>query len=347
MPGDLRSNEVASLNPYVNAKDNPQIASANELLEQSASQPPEVEFDPNALIQREKDEWKRVLGAEVKVKPLPDTITEEVVKKLEDKGFGLRYIPELNFMKYSYLQGHGEQEYLDALCSSYPNWTANVPEDWFWKMVKDRKIDFPFLEGMWVGIETMPKPKSGEDYKGKSFVDKLIVNRFNQSWASIYTILEEEKERNLQDIGLSTSIHASNPAHIRFPDAIEWNLLGLREGWNDEQRLELTDSSYLGNDKERIGEDKPPFILVAGGGLTTTFVQSADEGAGDVGFRLMVVFEQEKTPPKSEAAIYFASPSGAIPLANAFIMGRHSIKGALSNRKRDHRFESIRKKQNT
>ena len=44
----------------------------------------------------EKRVWQDVLGTLVDIKPLPDYITPEIVKSLEDLGMGLRYIPALD-----------------------------------------------------------------------------------------------------------------------------------------------------------------------------------------------------------------------------------------------------------
>src|SRR3989344_2165267 len=110
------------------------------------------------------------------------------------------------------------EDYLKELTKEYPNWKPkeslndtelkdhNVSrnlEEWYWKSVKSGEIDFPNLPGVWVAVETMPKPKIGDKYKKTWISDKLgFEDRFNVSWDDAQKAINKERKAILSEAGL-------------------------------------------------------------------------------------------------------------------------------------------------
>ncbi|OGH10712.1 MAG: hypothetical protein A3B38_04490 [Candidatus Levybacteria bacterium RIFCSPLOWO2_01_FULL_36_13] len=337
--GITRADVVAELDPYkVREKGNEKAA--KELLgpEPQPEPQPEPEFNPQEIIKREKNEWKKVLGgAAFDIKDLPHQIDEETFKTLEKAGFDLRYIPNLNLAGLNWLKRLGAEGFMNDRLEVYPNW-KNIPEEWYWEQVKARNIDFPFLPGMWVAVENVKVPQGDQPYDVRPFADFFAPYkpRRDVSWDFIYQELESKGKGKLAELGIAKD------AHIRLPDFIEWNVLNQRENWDQGIKLEWTDSSYFGKDKQRIGDKKPPFVLVAD--ENEALVVNVSEDTNDLGFRLMIVFDKEEKPPKPLPPL---SPlmTGPAALAVPIILGNEKIKEMRINRKRDRRFSDIRKPQ--
>ena len=159
----------------------------------------EKSINKEQLILEEKEAWKRVLGTEVEVKPLPTILTLEIKSNLEKYGFKLRYIPALN-LEPEYLKNNSVEDYLKRLNERYPKWKPydSLNEDerfnylvsrnlkkWFWEGVKTNLIDFPKLPGQWVAVETIEKPDF-PPYQKSSLTEVLGFNdRFNISWMDL------------------------------------------------------------------------------------------------------------------------------------------------------------------
>jgi MoxR-like ATPase len=242
----------------------------------------------------EQDAWKRVFGTEIDIQPLPAGITPEVRKNLERMGMELRFIPSLNLDTLGDLKRKGEESYLSDLQRRYPNWkryeslsdteksdhsiSRNI-EEWYWRNVKDGKIDFPQPHGVWVAVETMPKPSIGESYEETSVSKKLgFTDRFSVSWNDAQTATQKAKRSILSEAGLSGG-------DVRMLEAWEWNLLANREGWGKSDTYEWT------NTEGRVS-----------GGSRRVIVGGADDGGaafaswghpvfsfGVLGFRVAVV----------------------------------------------------------
>ena len=205
---------------------------------------------PEAL-RGEQDSWKRVLGVEIFIPPLPASVTPEVRMNLEMMGMELRFIPHLDLDTVDALKREGEEKYLDDLQSRYPNWrryetldeaqrrdhmvTRNL-EQWYWGLVKDGKTEFPRLPGTWVAVETMPKPVFGGHYAPSRISEKLgFEDRFNVSWDNASGAISREKRNILSEAGLSSG-------DVRMLEAVEWNLLANREGWGRTDTYEWTNT---------------------------------------------------------------------------------------------------------
>ena len=255
---------------------------------------------PEATVAQEgpRDEqsaWKKVLGTEVDIQPLPASITPEVRKNLERMGMELRFIPSLNLDTLGNLKRKGEESYLSDLQRRYPNWkryeslneteqsdhsiNRNI-EEWYWRNVKDGNIDFPQPHGVWVAVETMPKPSTGETYKRTSVSEKLgLSDRLSVSWNDAQTAIQKAKQSILSEAGLPES------SDIRMLEALEWNLLANREGWGKSDTYEWTNTELRDS-----GESARVFVGYGVGGGAANAAWSHPGSSGDgLGFRVAVV----------------------------------------------------------
>jgi hypothetical protein len=251
------------------------------------------------LHQREQKAWQNTLGAHVEVKSLPDYVTPEVRSNLERMGFGLRYIPAIDLSQSAYISVVGIDRYQAALERQYPRWKPyeslykkqrdhSVPrnlEKWFWHRVSHGDIGIPVLSGQWMAVETVEKPEYGKTYASTPFAERIGFqdDRFSAPWNDVRDAIEREKPKIITDIGLS-----GMPADIRFLEAIEWNLLGNREGWGKTNTYEWTKTGYR-SELDNLG------LLVAGnydeGGAAAVRWSYPNDSYDDVGFRAAVVLD--------------------------------------------------------
>lgn len=233
------------------------------------------------LVKREQEAWQRVLGTRIEVKLLPESVTVEVKENLERMGFSLRYVPALDIGNLADLRERGVDEYLTELQRQYPKWRPfeslsdrergdhtvprNLAQGYYWRRVRDGSIAFPVLPGQWMGVETVDKPTYGDKYARTPFAESLGVrhDRFCVSWNDAHNAIEREKARILSDIGIS-----ERSVDLRFLEALEWNLLGNREGWGKTNTYEWTSSEYR--------DSRDSFRLTVGG--------SARGGASNVSY---------------------------------------------------------------
>src|SRR5205823_4531563 len=171
----------------------------------------------------------------------------------------LRYVPRLELGTIDDLRSKGVDRYLEELQQKYPKWKQlesltdrevvdhaiprNLQEN-YWSRVEYSDIAFPILPGQWMAVETVNMPSSGEKYAITPFAERLGFqgDRFNVSWNDAHTAIEREKGRILSDIGVS-----GESADLRFLEAIEWNLLGNREGWGKTNTDEWTNTECHGS----------------------------------------------------------------------------------------------------
>jgi hypothetical protein len=210
------------------------------------------------LARGEQEAWQNMLGARVEVKPLPDSVTPEVRRNLEQMGFNLRYVPALDLGSVSHIREKGVVSYLTELQRKYPKWKPfeslsdrekanhSVPRNlkkWFWEQVKIEAIDFPVLPGQWLAVETVEKPAYGIKYAQTPFAEKLGFRdgRFNVTWGKPKDAIDRQKKGILSEIGLARG------ADLRFLETLEWNLIGNREGWGKTNTYEWTNTRYRGS----------------------------------------------------------------------------------------------------
>jgi len=206
-------------------------------------------------LKNEQEAWKKVLGVEVEVPPLPDSVTPEVREKLKELGMELRFIPNVSLDTIAEIKKSGVDEYLKNLQRRYPNWHKyetltdsqkgdhSIPRnlnEWYWNLVKDEKVSFPQLSGKWMAVETMPKPKYGDKYSPSTITDELgLEDRFNVTWNDANKAINTAEGNILFAAGLSVI-----GVQVRMLEAIEWNLLANREGWGKTDTYEWTNTEY-------------------------------------------------------------------------------------------------------
>lgn len=250
---------------------------------------------PEILVP-ERDAWKPVLGTDVEVKPIPAfATTPEVRRNLERLGLELRYIPELNLGTLDDLKRMGEEKFLQELEKRYPKWrryeslgdreegdhsiSRNLRE-WYWELAKDGNVDFPKMPGLWVAVETMPKPPYGDKYKTSPITSLLgVPDRFNVSWNDATKAIDRKKRDLLSQAGLPAS------SDVRLLEALEWNLLGNREGWGKTDTYEWTNTEY-----REPGDSGRVLVGRSGrGGAANADWDRPALSNDDLGFRVAVV----------------------------------------------------------
>lgn len=281
MSEKLTPEEVARLDPFGARK----IPASKEL---------EKLFEAD-LIEAENEAWKKILGADFIILPLPTEITQEVKHRLETEGFTLVFLPSLDLVA-SQLKRKTPARYLKELTARYPKWkpfeslsdrkksnckvTRNL-EKKFWEDVKEGTVDLPTLPGSWLAVETLPKPNYGQKYQKTLFGQRLgFENRFNVSWHDAKEAIDKAKPKFFSDIGLRCG-------EVRFLNVLEWNLLANRFGWGETNSYEWTNTEYRGPGGS--------FRLIVGyfgngGAANVNWASPGSAYGGYVGFRLAVVF---------------------------------------------------------
>jgi hypothetical protein len=218
----------------------------------------------------------------------------------------LRYLPSLDLNEASWL--HEEkwqkistqeriseevrhyhlQDHIRRLKELYPGWT-NLSE-LYWRFVHDRTLSFPGLPGQWMAVEAVQKPALGNTYEETEFAKVLgfETDRFHASWNDVTEAIERKKALILEDLGLA----GHQDVNVRLLEALEWNLLGNREGWGQTNTYEWTNTLFC----RLFGYTR--FLIVgssAKGGVGSVSARSPVSTADDLGFRAAVVFEESKT----------------------------------------------------
>lgn len=257
----------------------------------------ELRDDQQKALVSEGDAWRKILGKDVEIVPAPSVVTPEVRRNLERLGFELRFIPKLDVGAIDDLKRKGEKRYLDELQKRYPGWrryeslsdtewndhsVGRNLEEWYWRQVKDGDIDFPRLPGVWVAVETMPKPSYGDPYKETPVTDRLgLSDRFSVSWNDAQAAIQKAKRGILSEAGLPSSLD------VRMLETHEWNLLANREGWGATNTYEWTNT-----ESREAGGSGRVFAGGSGGGGAANVYWGRPGGSDDnVGFRLAVVLD--------------------------------------------------------
>lgn len=220
----------------------------------------------NKIIENERREWKKILGVDTEVLPLPNSVTPDVIGNLKILGMELRFVPRIDYgtkddvnkkaKTLSLKKGIvdvGIQNYLKNFEKKYPNLhqyeslldsqkrdpsiSRNLSE-WYWNSIKSGEINFPNLSGKWIAVETIPKPDKGENYTPSTITEILgFKDRFNVSWNNANDAINKEKEYILLNAGLDNG-------NVRMLEAVEWNLLANREGWGKTDSYEWTNTGH-------------------------------------------------------------------------------------------------------
>jgi len=267
-------------------------------IERASSRNPE-----GLVIEQEKNAWRSVLDVEVDVKPFPDYLTLDVQKNLKGIGFELRYIPALNLGTIDDLREKEVKDYTYELQERYPNWKssdlkkspahsdppiARNLDDVYWKWVRDGKADFPSLPGQWLAVETAEKPKLHTEYENTEIARKLgFPDSRYKSWNDINATFESRKEGILSELGLD-----GNKADMRLLEALEWNLLGNREGWGNTTSAEWT------NTENRQYVNRPARFIVGDsllGGAAHIWRDFPEDSNRYKGFRVAIAFNSSES----------------------------------------------------
>ncbi|MCL4382468.1 MAG: hypothetical protein M1575_03430 [Patescibacteria group bacterium] len=247
------------------------------------------------LLRSEQDAWRGVLGVDFEIQPLPEYVTPEVRRNLKGMGIELRFIPKLEIGTINDLRSKGEKGYLKKLQERYPGWrkveslssqewvnpwiSRNLTEE-YWRMVMNGEIDFPRFPGVWLAVETMPKPSRDSLYEDETSGGDMLglSRRFNVIWNNAQAAIQKAKPDILWKAGLPSSLDA------RMLEVHEWNLLANREGWGGTNTYEWTNTEFHGDSSCRI-------IVGFFGNGGAAHISKASPGYSyeDVGFRFAII----------------------------------------------------------
>lgn len=256
------------------------------------------EFLELEIIKREKEEWRKVLGVDIEVDPLPDSVTPELVNSLKHLGMELRYIPKIDFIDtFDMYNGYIRP---DMLARKYPNWKGlegltegqrkdpkiyrNLPEDYWKDYGAGTKSN-----GYWLAVEVLPKPDRGQEYVETELSKTLEVKtRFLTYKYELDNILTRKRYDLLKQLFGRQSYRYETDFRLLSP--LEWNLLGNREGWGGTDTYEMIS---LKSQDMVIGNSD----LDGAGGL---YDRDRDDlvKKKKAGFRLALFFDREQARPR-------------------------------------------------
>lgn len=246
--------------------------------EQGIPNQEQLETSENQRYKKEKERWKEVLGVEVDVPPLPEYVTPEVEKKLNNLGFEVVYMPRLDIGNLDHLKSVGAENYLKELQEKYPKWKtldsismderkdtaiAHNLDLWYWQETQKGNIDFPVLPGQWMAVETVEKPeyqpvpdeilrpeniyafnpnKILEFQRKTGYQDTQFFSGRDRRGMTCYAVeetLTKSKDKIFNELGLT-----GKPNDLRLLEALEWNLAENRFGWKRTHMSELTNTKF-------------------------------------------------------------------------------------------------------
>lgn len=308
--GITRADEVADLDPY-NVRTSPQEVAAEELLKvkqekrRRKSKPKEEKEEQTDLEsqyrEREKKDWKKVLGIDIDIKPFPvdekgnQIITQNFLDELKSLDMALIYMPDINtrLSSLSYRQGRSIPKFLN---SYFPNWKPieeltdqqaqvasnyrNVNKD-TWEEVGKGNIDEPNLPGQWMAIELNPDTSwTYNSYRAP--LNRILgvsnrVSTFNEAEKII-----KDASMELFDVYLKIP---EDSAEFRLPNFLETNLYlnrlqqrpTLREWTTSTHRISLGRTRKLVMRSPDFPKDASP--------------DKSEVDYGDIQFRTLIAFK--------------------------------------------------------
>lgn len=250
---NLRANEVAELDPY-GVRKKPIQGAAKELLREDE----ERERIESFILEREKIQWEKVLGITPEIPLLPHFLNNERINNLETNNFHLVYMPKLDLYHSELHTYKNAIDYLAYLENRYPNWLnpeslsdshksdPNISKNLgrqFWTDVENGAIAFPELPGKWMAVED----------RNHSKILEVLGERHGQSWEEVNKKLMYydggEYDQILSELGLF-----GYGIYMRFPEAIELNLLDNRFGWGRERDWIWTNTSHGLDERIAMGD---------------------------------------------------------------------------------------------
>lgn len=267
------------------------LSDENPMGEQAIEKPAEI----SELQKKEQAEWLRVLGVkDIPIPPLPDYVTPEVEEKIKAMGMELVFMPQLNLGTLNDLKQKGVEVYLSWLEENHPNWHSyesimgndqqkndhtnmmrNLKKS-FWQQVKDGNIAFPTMPGVWLAIESMPKPDQENQYQNSAITSILqLQDRFNVSHDQASSAIASNRNKILQQMGLSSDLE------VRMPSSLELNLYFNRKGYGVSDTAEWSNTVDMSS---RVLVGDSDF-----GGAASFYWALPDERYSHIGFRIAVV----------------------------------------------------------
>jgi hypothetical protein len=251
------------------------------------------------VVTTERNAWRKVLGTNVKVTPLPANITPEVKLYMDLLGFKLRYIPKLNLDTLGELKLKGEEQLLKNLQVRYVNWRRYETlspiertdhsvkrnlEQWFWELAKNENMEFPKQSGTWIAVETVEKPPMGKSYDKTPAMEAMTLENY-------FNVSAENADQAIADKFLpwfsrQTGLHLKD-IDARMLTAIEWNLLSNREGWGKTDTYEWTSTQALSYD----GIYRRVIVGNSDSRRVPTTWTNTQTSSDDLGFRVAVVLK--------------------------------------------------------
>lgn len=252
---------------------------------------------PPGLQAQEQKAWQETLGVQIDIPRLPEYVTPEVIKNLENYGMELRFIPQLD-LQQNFLRSKNVSDYLTELSTRYPHWkpyeqltdqektdhtVVRNLRDWYWQQVKANKVNFPILPGVWMAVETMEKPAYGNQYPTSQLTTEMgLSDRFNVTWNKAKEAINNTKQDVLRNAGL-----LPGQKQMRMLTALEWNLLANRDGWGATNTYEWVEDEFRGS-----GASRRLIVGYSGsGGTADADWNRPDSSLGNIGFRVAVVLD--------------------------------------------------------
>lgn len=267
--------------------------------EKASEKEKQTEETFSEIVKTEQQYWGDKLGNNtIEMALLPDKITPELLEKAKEMGFSLFGIPDLRkYIREEDLKSMTVPEFLDNIERQLPGYhhyeslTNDQKKDYsvwrnlkksFWEKVKAGKTAFPDFSGRWLLVETIPKPKYGNEYPPSKITDELgLEGRFDIPWCDINEAINSNEKNILSVIGLSTT-----NSKVRILEAVEWNLLANRQGWGETNTYEWTNTE--------CDDINGPYCFIVGdsdgGGAAVARYGHPNLSSVLLGFRLAIDF---------------------------------------------------------
>jgi hypothetical protein len=234
---------------------------------------------------QEAEAWKKLLGIDVDIPPLPDYVTFPLYRDLEKNDMQVMYIPNLLYPTNLLMSGpRSVQNFVEGTQKKYPK--LQQLDKGYWDYVKRKHIENPdpHRPGRWVAVETGDKPSDlNSPYPTQlARVPDMRYNTSFYAYTRSSTTLPEmwRNMRETSEVSRTGILPPKLPPQALFvpPTALEANLLfnrGLGKG--NPQVYEWTGTHYKGE-----GDD---IYAIATNG-TDIIAKDPRNGYTDVGFRL-------------------------------------------------------------
>lgn len=212
----------------------------NERTEENQVPHPESKNPILDLQMRELRAWREALGASVDLPDLPDEVTPELLRNLDEIGFSLFALPQLDpeiFSSKSLYKINGSG-FRKQLIERYPHW--KVLESKFWSDVKRGNINFPNPHGAWLAVETIQKPELGLSYKRTQAMEAMGLKDY-------FGLSAQDANKKIREKFLPWFLEQTRlpngSVQADMLTALEWNMLAQRNpSWVETHSREFTSS---------------------------------------------------------------------------------------------------------